>query len=92
MLRFVSDRLDKVTTPTTTAATGEKVHAQGIGATEYCAILRLAALLGDRYVVGRCVEQAMPFWEYAVARAETIDAWTASEMLLGLRAVLDFKG
>lgn len=74
--------------------TGEFVNKQGIGATEYCAIIRLAALRADetaRYVMGQCIEQAMPFWEYDVAHADKLDAWTASEMLLGLQAIFDLK-
>jgi hypothetical protein len=74
--------------------TGESVNKQGIGATEYCAIIRLAALRIDDtalYVIGRCIEQAMAYWEYDVAHADKLDAWTASEMLLGLQAVLDMK-
>ncbi len=74
--------------------TGESVNKQGIGATEYCAIIRLAALRLDdtaRYVIGRCIEQAIPYWEYNVAHADKLDAWTASEMLLGLQAILDMK-
>jgi hypothetical protein len=72
--------------------TGEAVNKQGIGATEYCAIIRLAALRRNDtalYVIGWCIEQAMPYWEYDVTHAERLDAWTASEMLLGLQAVLD---
>jgi len=74
--------------------TGESVNKQGIGATEYCAIIRLAALRRDEtslFVIGRCIEQAMPYWEYDVAHADKLDAWTASEMLLGLQAVLEMK-
>jgi len=75
--------------------TGEFVNKQGIGATEYCAIIRLAVLRGDEvamYVIGRCIEQAMPYWEYDVAHADRLDAWTASEMLLGLQAIINMKG
>lgn len=74
--------------------TGESVNKQGIGATEYCAIIRLAALRRDDtalYVIGRCIELAMAYWEYDVAHADKLDAWTASEMLLGLQAILDMK-
>jgi hypothetical protein len=74
--------------------TGESVNKQGIGATEYCAIIRLAGLRLDDtalYVIGRCIEQAMAYWEYNVAHADKLDAWTTSEMLLGLQAILDMK-
>jgi hypothetical protein len=74
--------------------TGESVNTQGIGATEYCAIVRLAALRPDDtalYVMGRCIELAMPYWEYNVSHADSLDAWTASEMLLGLQTVVDLR-
>ena len=74
--------------------TGMAVNKQGIGATEYCGIIRLAALRRDEtamYVIGRCIEQAMAYWEYDVVHADKLDAWTASEMLLGLQAILDME-
>ena len=110
VLGFVADRLCPDGPGATTRPAGEqpgrlyahyigrtgRVHPkrQGIGATEYCAVVRLAAVQpGDtgRYVIGRCVEEGMIYWDYAVNNADTIDAWTASELLLGMQSILDLK-
>jgi hypothetical protein len=41
--------------------------------------------------MGRCIEHAMSYWDYNVAHADSLDPWTASEMLLGLQAILDMS-
>jgi hypothetical protein len=70
------------------------VNGESGGTSAYSAMARLAAQRGGetaRYVMGNCIDQAIAYWEYDVARAGNIDAWTASELLLGLQAILSMK-
>ena len=68
--------------------TGERVNAWGLGAAETAAVVRLAALLGDRPAVGEFVRHGLPYWEEFAAKADPGMAWGVSEILLGMRDVL----
>ena len=70
---------------------GERVQDRGIGAPEYAAIARLAALAGNKSATATFVERALSYWETIVSRPQDYGAWIASELLLGFHAILDLK-
>lgn len=68
--------------------TGQRVNKWGLGAAETVAVVKLAALLGDRPAVGEFVRHGVGYWEDMANKADPSTAWGTSEMLLGLREVL----
>ncbi len=71
------------------ARTGEAVTDHGFGGAEFIAVARLAALLGDRAATATFVEMGLPVWEWVADHLDPHDPWTASELLIGLHAILE---
>lgn len=69
--------------------TGERVREMPVRAAEYCALARLAALLGDRAAITLFVAPGIGHIERAVSQAKPTDCWTVSELLIGLQAVIE---
>ena len=68
--------------------TGEVAFNMRVSAPEYAAMARLASLLGQPSAAAAFVERGVAYWERVVSSPEPDDAWMASEVLLGLQAVL----
>jgi hypothetical protein len=71
---------------------GKKVHELGVGATEYGVMARLAALLGNKEAVVKFTELGLTYWERVASKPDAKDAWTTSEMLIALQAVIEADG
>jgi hypothetical protein len=69
--------------------TGEAVNDKAAHSYEWSTLVRLAAQLGAAPELARLVQYALPQWRLLARYATARDAYTVSEVLLGIRATLE---